>query len=155
MGASGQLFSRSQPKNREFAAGRASSRMRVPAGKNALLQAPVVPVRVKVQSIPAGEETTRPSPVSPRANERLPLLALNWEVTVIVAPLLTPPASATMVEEMLLVTGLVSTGKVARVAPLATVTLGGTVAALVLSLVRTTDVPPCGAAESRVTVPVT
>lgn len=71
------------------------------------------------------------------------------------APLLTPPASATMVEEMLLVTGLVSTGKVARVAPLATVTLGGTVAALVLSLVRTTDVPPCGAAEAKVTVPVT
>jgi len=60
-----------------------------------------------------------------------------------------------MVEEVLLVTGLVSTGKVARVAPLATVTLGGTVAAFVLSLVRTTDVPPCGAAESRVTVPVT
>ena len=71
------------------------------------------------------------------------------------APLRAPPASATIVEEMLLVTGLVSTGKVARVAPLATVTLGGTVAALVLSLVRTTDVPPCGAAESRVTVPVT
>ena len=50
---------------------------------------------------------------------------------------------------------MVSTGKVARVAPLATVTLGGTVAALVLSLVKTTEVPPCGAAEARVTVPVT
>jgi len=60
-----------------------------------------------------------------------------------------------MVEEVLLVTGLVSTGKVARVAPLATVTLGGTVAALVLSLVKATGVPPCGAAEFRVTVPVT
>ena len=119
------------------------------------MQVPVVLVRVKVQLIPAGEETMRPSPVPPRANERLPLLALNWEVTVIVAPLLAPPASATMVEEILLVTGLVSTGKVARVAPLATVTLGGTVAALVLSLVKTTEVPPCGAAEARVTVPVT
>jgi hypothetical protein len=155
LGALRQLFSCSQPKNREFAAGRASSRMRVPAGKNALLQAPVVPVRVKVQLIPAGEETMRPSPVPPRASERLPLLALNWEVTVIVAPLLSPPASAMIVEETLLVTGLVVTGKVALVAPPTTVTLGGTVAALALSLVRTTDVPPCGAAEARVTVPVT
>jgi hypothetical protein len=116
--------------------------MRVPTGKNALLHLPVVAVRVNVQSIPAGDETTRPSPFPPRASERLPLFALNSDVTVIVAPLLAPPASATIVEDMLLVTGFVSTGKLARVAPLATVTLGGTVAALVLSLVRTTVVPP-------------
>lgn len=119
------------------------------------MQVPVVLVRVNVQSIPAGEETTRPSPPPPRANDRLPLLALNSEVTVIVAPLRAPPASATIVDDMLLVTGLVSAGKLARVAPLATVTLGGTVAAAVLSLVKTTEVPPWGAAEARVTVPVT
>ena len=154
-GALGQLTSNSQPRNLELDAARAASLTCVPAGKNTLPQVPVVPVAVNVQSIPAGTEVTRPSPVPPRVSETLPLLALNDEVTVIVAPLLTPPASATMVEEMLLVTGLVSTGKVARVAPPATVTVGGTVAALVLSLVRTTDVPPCGAAESRVTVPVT
>jgi hypothetical protein len=60
-----------------------------------------------------------------------------------------------MVDDTLFVTGFVSTGKVARVAPAGTVTLPGTVAAFVLSLVSTTDVPPSGAAEASVTVPVT
>jgi hypothetical protein len=142
LGASRQLTSKSQPWNDELAAGRASSRMRVPVGKNALPQRPVVPVRVKVQSIPAGEDTTRPSPFPPRASDRLPLSASNCDVTVIVAPRRAPPASAMIVDDWALATGLVSTGNVARVDPAATVTLGGTVAALVLSLVRNTVCPP-------------
>jgi len=49
---------------------------------------------------------------------------------------------------------LVETVKVALVDPAGTVTLEGTVAAAVLSLVRLTVKPPDGAAELRVTVPV-
>jgi len=52
------------------------------------------------------------------------------------------------------VTVLVLTVKVALVAPAATVTLKGTVAAAVLSLVRETAAPPLGAGPLRVTVPV-
>lgn len=51
------------------------------------------------------------------------------------------------------VTALVFTGKVALVAPAATVTLDGTVAEGLL-LVRFTMAPPVGAAPLRVTVPV-
>jgi hypothetical protein len=76
-GALGQLTSNSQPRNLEPDAARASSLTCVPAGKNALLQVPVVLVWVKVQSIPAGWEVTLPSPVPPRASETLPLSALN------------------------------------------------------------------------------
>jgi hypothetical protein len=53
-----------------------------------------------------------------------------------------------------LVTSLVETVKVALVDPAGTLTVGGTVAAAVLSLVRSTTKPPEGAAELRVTVPV-
>jgi hypothetical protein len=52
------------------------------------------------------------------------------------------------------VTVLVLTVKVALVAPAATVTLGGTVAAAVLPLERETAAPPVGAGPLRVTVPV-
>ena len=52
------------------------------------------------------------------------------------------------------VTLLVLTVKVALLAPAATVTLAGTVAAAVLSLIRETAAPPVGAGPLRVTVPV-
>jgi hypothetical protein len=51
-------------------------------------------------------------------------------------------------------TALVLTVNVALVAPAATVTLDGTVAAAVLLLERATNVPPDGAAPLSVTVPV-
>ncbi len=52
------------------------------------------------------------------------------------------------------VTALVLTVKVALVAPAATVTLEGTVAAAVLLLESATCAPPAGAAPLNVTVPV-
>ena len=52
------------------------------------------------------------------------------------------------------VTVLVLTVKVALLAPAATVTLAGTVAAAALSLIRETAAPPVGAGPLRVTVPV-
>ena len=51
------------------------------------------------------------------------------------------------------VTLLVVTVNVALLAPAATVTLAGTVAAAVLSLERETAAPPLGAGPLRVTVP--
>ena len=51
-------------------------------------------------------------------------------------------------------TGLVVTANVALVAPTATVTLAGTVAANVLSLDNDTTAPPAGAGPLSVTVPV-
>src|SRR5918911_3417517 len=65
-----------------------------------------------------------------------------------------PPTVPMITADCALVTSLVETVKVARVDPAGTVTLGGTVAAAVLSLVRSTVKPPEGAAELRVTVPV-
>jgi len=52
------------------------------------------------------------------------------------------------------VTVLVLTMNVALLAPAATVTLAGTIAAAVLSLIRETAAPPVGAGPLRVTVPV-
>ena len=52
------------------------------------------------------------------------------------------------------VTLLVVTVKVALLAPAATVTLAGTVAAAVLSLIRETAAPPLGAGPLNVTAPV-
>ena len=154
-GASRQLFSASQPMNFDPSASRASSLTSVPAGKNALLHTPEVEVAVNVQSIPAGWEVTRPDPVPPRAREMLPLEDWNWVTTVSVEPLETPPAVPIMVDDWLLVTGLVVTVKLARVAPAGTVTDAGTVAAAVLLLDNATLVPPVGAALVRLAVPVT
>jgi hypothetical protein len=51
-------------------------------------------------------------------------------------------------------TAIVVMGKIAEVAPAATVTLVGTVAAAMLLLVSVTAAPPTGAATLNVTVPV-
>jgi len=59
-----------------------------------------------------------------------------------------------MVTDVLLATGLVLTVNVPVVAPPATVTLAGTVAAAVLLLLSVTTVPPVGAGPFSVTVPV-
>jgi len=65
-----------------------------------------------------------------------------------------PPLNvAEMVADAAVATGVVVTVKVAVVAPAATVTLAGTVAAALL-LDKLTDRPPVGAALPKVTVPV-
>ena len=73
--------------------------------------------------------------------------------TVSVANLVVPPLKPEMLTVVGVVTGLVVTVKVAVVAPAATVTLVGTVAAAESSE-RDTAAPPAGAAALKVTVPV-
>ena len=87
----------------------------------------------------------------------LPLAKWTGSHTVITAclsVLKSPPTVPMITADCALVTSLVETVKVARVDPDGTVMPGGTVAAAVLSLVRSTVKPPEGAAELRVTVPV-
>ena len=74
-------------------------------------------------------------------------------ITVRVAVRVTPPYDAEMVADVDEVTTLVLIVNVALVAPAATVTLPGTVAAE-LSLDSVTCAPPAGAGPLRVTVPV-
>src|SRR5205823_3215703 len=74
--------------------------------------------------------------------------------TVSVAVLATPLYLAVRVTAVGTATTLVVTGNVFVVAPAATVTEAGTVAALVLLLVNATTAPPAGAAALSVTVPV-
>jgi len=64
------------------------------------------------------------------------------------------PKVAVIVDDALLDTRLVVTVNVAVVAPAATVTVAGTVAAAVLLLLRVTTAPPVGAGPFSVTVPV-
>ena len=66
---------------------------------------------------------------------------------------MTPPALAVIVTGVDAVTALVAIAKVALVAPCATDTLAGTVAAAVLLLDRETAKPPAGAGDVSVTVP--
>ena len=154
--ASKQPGSDLHPEKLELAAGRASSLTTVPAGKNAL-QAPAPLPPVMVQSIPAGCEVTRPLPLFPGTIAMLPFEKWKGSHTVITACLSvpkSPPTVPMITADCALVNALVETVKVALVDPAGTVTLGGTVAAAVLSLVRSIVTPPEGAAELRVTVPV-
>src|SRR5829696_7355255 len=109
------------------------------------------------QSIPAGCEVTRPLPVPPGRIAMLPLAkwkASHTVTTACLSVLKSPPTVPMITADCALVTCLVETVKVALVDPAGMVTLGGTVAAAVLSLIRSTVKPPEGAAELRVTVPV-
>ena len=74
--------------------------------------------------------------------------------TVRVAVLVTTPYKAEIVTAVEPDTGVVVTGNVTLLAPAATVTLAGTLAADELSLLRETTAPPRGAAPLSVTVPV-
>ncbi len=75
-------------------------------------------------------------------------------LTVKVAVLVVPLSTAEIVTEVLAGTGVVVIVNVAVVAPAATVTLAGNVAADVLLLDSVTRAPPEGAAPFKVTVPV-
>jgi hypothetical protein len=75
--------------------------------------------------------------------------------TLNVVVLLAEPIDAVIVTEAVAFTTRWVTAKVPVVAPAATVTVAGTVAADVVSLARVTTVPPVGAAAGSVTVPVT
>lgn len=75
-------------------------------------------------------------------------------VTVSDAFALVVNAPAEIVDVAFVATGDVETVNVAVVWPSATVTVAGTVAALLSDDVRLTTVPPAGAAASKVTVPV-
>ena len=74
-------------------------------------------------------------------------------MTVSVAVLVTAPAVAVTIADVAAFTEVVVTVKVAVDAPAATVTVAGTTAAALL-LVNVTTIPPVGAGEPSVTVPV-
>src|SRR5918994_1402943 len=100
--------------------------------------------------MPAGFEVTR-SPLRPVA-VTVSVAVCGGGFTVRVAVRVTPPALAVIVTGVDVVTALVAIAKVALVAPCATDTLAGTVAAA-LPLDRETAKPPAGAADVSVTVP--
>jgi len=100
--------------------------------------------------IPAGLEVMR-SPLRPVA-VTVKVAPCPAGVTVSVAVRVTLPATAVIVTGVEAVTVVVAMEKVALVAPCATVTLAGTVAAALLSLSETAK-PPAGAAAVSVTVP--
>lgn len=100
-----------------------------------------VPVDVPFAAIDVG---FRVSPVTVRSGA----------VTVMTAEADELLADAEIVDVLSLFTAAAETVKVAVVAPAATVTEPGTVAALTIELVSVTTKPPAGATRSRVTVPV-
>jgi hypothetical protein len=109
------------------------------------------PVLPTVTLIPVGVDVTRspPRPVAVTVN----VAVCGGAFTVRTAVRVTPPALAVIVTEVDAVTALVAIAKVALVAPCATETLAGTVAAAALLLDSDTTKPPDGAAEASVTVP--
>jgi hypothetical protein len=141
-----------QPRKLEFAAGRASNRTTVPAGKK-LEQLPDPFPFVMVQLMPAGCEVIKPLPLFPGMIEMLPWVKWNSSHAVMIAYFETPPTVAMMRADWEF-TWFVDTVNVALVDPGPTVTLGGTVAAAVLSLDNGTTKPPDGAADVSVTDPV-
>ena len=100
--------------------------------------------------MPAGLDTT-PSPLRPLAVTVSVTLALGG-FTVSVAVLVTPARTAEMVAAVEAAVEVVVAVKVALLAPAATVTLAGTVAAAAL-LESDTTAPPDGAALVKVTLP--
>src|SRR5262245_46416642 len=142
------------PTNFESGAGTALSLTTVPTGKNAEQVPPEPLPRVIVQSMPAGDEVTRPLPLPPGRIETLPLSNANGVQTVMMSYAVTVPAVPMTSADCGFGTTLVVIGKVALVAPAGTVTLGGTGAAAELSLDRETTKPPAGAAAVSVAVPV-
>ena len=117
----------------------------VPVANNA---EPLLPT---LTLMPTGLDMTR-SPLRPVAVTVNVTFALGG-FTVRAAVRVTPPALAVIVTSVDVVTALVAIGKVVLVAPGATDTLAGTVAAAVL-LDSDTTAPPVGAAALKVTVPV-
>jgi hypothetical protein len=108
------------------------------------------PVLPTATLIPAGLEVTR-SPLRPVA-VTVSVAVAPGGVTVSAAVRITPAALAVMLATVDAVTDVVVMVNVALVAPAATVTLAGTVAAALL-LESVTPNPPAGAADVNVTVP--
>lgn len=109
------------------------------------------PVLPTATLIPAGLETTL-SPLRPVA-VTVSVTVCARGATVNVAVLVTPPALAVIVTGVDVATVAVVIGNVALLAPCATVTLPGTVAAAVLLRASVTAKPPVGAGAVSVTVP--
>jgi hypothetical protein len=110
-----------------------------------------VPLLPTATLMPAGLEVTRspPRPVAVTVSDAV----CPGGVTVNVAVRVTPPALPMMVTGVDCETGAVLAVNVALVAPATTVTLAGTVAALVLLLDSATTMPPVGAGLVRDAVP--
>ena len=97
-----------------------------------------------------------PVPFEEKAIQRAPGVVMaqgGRTMTPSDAEIVAPPDDAVRVTVTSRVTGVVSTEKVAPVAPATTVTLAGTVADALLE-VSVTTAPPAGAAPASVTVPV-